>query len=252
MRGVNQVVNKRTRSAGVLALLALLLLSACFQPVDRLEFANRGVELTLEPPSPTATPAVLTTPTPTDTPQPDPTEVPISTPIPEVDLFVQILEPAGGITVLGRNLTVRGITNIGNSISVNGRSLDVNDEGGFTTEMSLSVGVNVVEVLATNIRGEQIREFATVSYIRPTPSIFSLLVTEPADQIVVADQIIRVSGKTIPQATVTVNGVGVRVDEDGNFTTLVRMRVGSNTIEVLARNADGRSLPAKRTVTYSP
>ena len=231
-------------------------MTGCFQPVDRVDFANMGVERTIEPPSltpsPTATPVAVATPTPTATPQPEPTEIPTPTPLPEVDFFIDILEPTGNITVLRRKLTVRGFTNINSSITINGNSVDVNNEGEFTTEVSLSVGANVIEVVATNISGQQLREFATVSYIRPSPPPFFLLVTEPADQIIVADQIVVVTGKTIPQATVTVNGVRVLVDEDGIFSTLVRMSVGSNTIEVLARNTDGRSLNANRTVDYSP
>ena len=236
----------------------MLLLAGCFQPVDRLDFANMAVERTIEPsaptpaPSPTATPALVSTPTPTNTPQPDLTATPIPTPLPEVDLFVDILEPPDNITVLGRNLTVSGITNIKNTITINGSSVIVNDAGEFTTEVSLSLGANVIEVLATNISGEQLREFATVSYIRPSPPPFFLLVTEPTDQVIVANQFIRVSGKTVPQAKITVNGVGVEVDQDGDFSTLIILRVGANLIEVLVRNTDGRTLTAERTVDYSP
>lgn len=256
MYRANSAAIKRTRPAIALALLAMLLLAGCFQPVDRIDFANMGVERTIEPSTPTPTPITIPTavptPTPTQTPLPEPTETPIPTPLPEVDLFVDILEPPDNITVLGRNLTVRGITNIKNTITINGSRVIVNDAGEFTTEVSLSLGANVIEVLATNISGEQLREFATVSYIRPSPPPFFLLVTEPTDQVIVANQFIRVTGKTVPQATITVKGVGVAVDEAGNFSTLVRLSVGVNLIEVLARNSDGRRLNAKLSVDYSP
>ena len=47
-------------------------------------------------------------------------------------------------------------------------------------------------------------------------------------------------------------GVGLGVDEDGGFSTAVRLSRGVNTIEVIARNTDGQVLRVQRTVIYSP
>ena len=110
----------------------------------------------------------------------------------------------------------------------------------------------MVEVIATDSFGDQLREFIAVTFVMPTPAPFVLLVTDPLGTLVVATEFIAVEGRTLPQATVLVNGVGLGVDEDGDFSTEVRLSRGVNTIEVVARNIDGQVLRVQRTVLYSP
>lgn len=207
---------------------------------------------TLEATPPTAAPTP-STPTPTPVPDPTPTPIPPSptaTPIP--DLFLEILEPVYGLTVLDRKLTVSGTTIPGAIVTVGSRRASVSSIGEFSVAIFLNVGANVVEVVTTDSAGNQLREFIPVTFIEPTPTPFLLQVTDPLDLLVVRSEFIAVGGRTLPQASVSVNGVGVSVDEDGDFSTAVGLRRGVNTIEVIARNTDGEVISVRRTVIYSP
>ena len=151
-----------------------------------------------------------------------------------------------------RGLTVAGETNPGVTVTVGNRRAIVSNVGEFSVTVLLDEGVNVVEVIATDSFGDQLREFIAVTFVMPTPAPFVLLVTDPLGTLVVATEFIAVEGRTLPQATVLVNGVGLGVDEDGDFSTEVRLSRGVNTIEVVARNIDGQVLRVQRTVLYSP
>ncbi|MDA1220359.1 MAG: hypothetical protein O2909_13180 [Chloroflexi bacterium] len=230
---------------------ALMVLSGCVAQFERptntpdvMATLLAAPPVTPEPPTPTATPVPDSTPTPVP-------PIPTSTPV--LPLFLEILKPDYGITVLSRNLTVSGTTNPGVTVVVGNRRAVVSNIGEFSVEVPLiNEGINVVEVVATNALGEQLREFIPVTFVKPTPTPFTLQVTDPLDRLVVSNEFIAVGGRTLPQATVSVNGVGLSVDEDGDFSTAVRLTRGVNTIEVIARNTDGKVLSVQRTVIYSP
>ena len=244
-------------------LFLMLVLSGCVAPIGRSTNTPNVIATieatpaptyppTPEPPTPT-TPAPLpdpiATPAPTQTPIPTPIPTPVPPPPP---LFLEILEPAYGITVLDRSLTVAGETNPSVTVTVGNRRAIVSNVGEFSVTASLNEGVNVLEVVATDSLGDQLREFISVTFVMPTPAPFVLLVDDPLDTLVAATEFVAVGGRTLPQATVSVNGVGLDVDEDGDFSTAVRLSRGVNTIEVIARNTDGEELRIQRTVIYSP
>ena len=240
-------------------LFLLLVLGGCVAPIGRSTHTP-DVIATVEATPPPTSPPTPEPPTPTPTPLPDPTATPpaptppappIPTPIPP-PLFLEILEPAYGITVLDRSLTVAGETNPGVTVTVGNRRAIVSKVGEFSVTAPLDEGVNVLEVVATNSFGDQLREFISVTFVMPTPPPFVLLITDPLDTFVAATEFIAVGGRTLPQATVSVNGVGLGVDENGDFSTAVRLSRGVNTIEVIAKNTDGEVLRVQRTVIYSP
>ena len=241
-------------------LFVLLVLGGCVAPIGR-PTDTPNLIATIEATPPATPPATPEPSTPTPTPLPDPTATlaptptPIPTPVPTPvppPLFLDILEPAYGITVLDRSLTVAGETNPGVTVTVGNRRAIVSNVGEFSVTVLLDKGVNVVEVIATDSFGGQLREFISVTFVMPTPTPFLLLVTDPLGTLVVATEFIAVEGRTLPQATVWVNGVGLGVDEDGDFSTAVRLFRGVNTIEVISRNTDGQVLRVQRTVVYSP
>lgn len=63
-----------------------------------------------------------------------------------------------------------------------------------------------------------------------------LIVNSPANNTVVNTETVAVSGKTDPQAQLTINGQAVSVDENGNFDTKVTLQPGINTITITALN----------------
>lgn len=58
------------------------------------------------------------------------------------------------------------------------------------------------------------------------------------------------TGKVDPGSTVTVNGKQVNVDASGNFTAVVTLAAGTNTITIQVTNKAGDTVTVKKTVTY--
>lgn len=88
----------------------------------------------------------------------------------------------------------------------------------------------------------------------PTPSVL-LSLDEPKDENVYATRVIKVSGKTNPDATIVVltdtDQDVLTPAKDGSFSTTVTIDTGENTIQVTAVGKNGDSNTINRTVTYS-
>ncbi|MBU2009383.1 MAG: hypothetical protein KJ624_06080 [Chloroflexi bacterium] len=81
----------------------------------------------------------------------------------------------------------------------------------------------------------------------------SLVVTAPPDEVVVKDAVLRVLGRTSPDAVVSVDGKIVRtVDMEGNFSALVSLVEGPNLLEVIATDYRGGQASQVLTVIYAP
>jgi hypothetical protein len=78
-----------------------------------------------------------------------------------------------------------------------------------------------------------------------------LEIDEPDDESVVKVSTISLSGTASPDAEVTVNGISVNVDK-GNFTTMIELEEGPNSIEILASDAKGHKNSQVLTVIYIP
>ncbi len=145
-----------------------------------------------------------------------------------------------------------GFTRPGALVEINGSRLVADAAGRFERELPLTPGINIIEVIASDGEGGQFREFRQVTYAPPTPVSFFLLVNEPANLTIVAGQPIRVAGRTRPGSQITVNGVVVPVDGQGQFATQVRLQPGPNLIEIFARSNDGQVLNSAVSVIYTP
>lgn len=84
------------------------------------------------------------------------------------------------------------------------------------------------------------------------PAAFFLQVLTPEDQIVVHEKTLRVAGRTTPDAVVSVNGLVVNVDADGNFVVMLGLEEGPNAIEVVASDFQGNQTGQVLMVVYAP
>lgn len=89
----------------------------------------------------------------------------------------------------------------------------------------------------------------------PTPEAFTLVITSPEDNSVVAESEISVEGKTQPGATVVIQydeGETVLIaDENGSFASPVELVAGANTIVVSAFDEEGEGNEKALTVVFS-
>ncbi|OGG01376.1 hypothetical protein A2Z33_02410 [Candidatus Gottesmanbacteria bacterium RBG_16_52_11] len=79
-----------------------------------------------------------------------------------------------------------------------------------------------------------------------------LSVESPADGIIISDRRIDVLGRTDPDATVSVNGIGILVRSDGKFFDQVSLEPGSNLITISSTSRFGKSVTETLTVTVMP
>lgn len=88
----------------------------------------------------------------------------------------------------------------------------------------------------------------------PKPSIF-LNLDSPKDEEVVNKKVITISGKTIPEAIVSVITEGsqeiITPALNGSFSTTLTIGDGQNLIEVTAISPNGEDVKVMRTVTFS-
>jgi hypothetical protein len=207
-------------------------------------------------PSPTAT--ATATPQPTFTPSPTATatavpDTPTPTPEPAADLLLDVRGPANGATVQSDGVVVHGFASLGTTVTVNGKIVELEENGRFQTVVTLSPGANEIEVIATDgDSGLEKRTTLTVNSQVLPPQPFFLLVTQPHDQSIVPQRQIPVAGRTIPGAVVSVNGVSVAVDTVGIYSTMIRLEPGPNIIDVVATNVDGEVLSTIIAVIYRP
>ena len=163
-------------------------------------------------------------------------------------------EPAFGATVTGPIVTVIGATTPGSTVSANRRAAQVGPDGDFQAQVSLAVGLNIIEVLATSGADsrDRLREFLQVTYLRPTPIPFSLTVDQPRDGDIVSSPFITVAGTTHPNASLVVNSVGIAVQPDGSFSTTLGLQRGVNTVTVHASYPGSPTQTETRRIIYNP
>jgi hypothetical protein len=137
------------------------------------------------------------------------------------------------------------------SVTVNGQSVTVMADGSFSTALPLVTGANTVTVIATDKAGSQKSDTRTINYDPVAPL---LTVPAPPDNSTSTASFVTVSGSVNETATVAVtNNLGspqFATMSDNNFTTVVNLESGVNTITIVATDLAGNTSSAKRTVTY--
>lgn len=108
------------------------------------------------PVAPTATtvpPSTATAPAlPTTTPTPEP-------------FFLLVTEPIGDSVVSSSPVTVTGSTTPDAVVSINGESTEVDIEGIFSAQITLVEGPNEIEVVASNLQGDQENVILAIIYL---------------------------------------------------------------------------------------
>ena len=130
------------------------------------------------PPTPTSTPrpsptpivvVILPTPTPipTPTPRPAPTPTPTATSVPQSEeLFLEITSPQDNIVVTSAAIAAVGRASPDATVTLNGRLAEMDVAGNFSILFSLDEGINLIEVIASDLVGEVLTRVLTVIYIR--------------------------------------------------------------------------------------
>ena len=149
----------------------------------------------------------------------------------------------------GGSVVVYGQTEPGTTVVISGLEIEVDSLGGFRAEVSLEEGENLLEVSASTESGEVTQISRRVTAL-DLP--FLLVISEPENESVVSRSSLPLSGRTDPNAVVSVNGRSVPVDRFGYFSTAVPLIEGPNIMDVVATNNDGETLSKVVAVIYRP
>ena len=125
------------------------------------------------PPTEAVTPTPMVIVTPTSTPDPPPTMTASSPSTPDPGfggeipsgLFLRITNLPKESVVRTETVSLSGITTVDAVVSVNGVLVDVDAEGRFTSKVALRQEPNVIEVVASDFRGNKVSAVLTIIYI---------------------------------------------------------------------------------------
>jgi uncharacterized protein YfaP (DUF2135 family) len=82
-----------------------------------------------------------------------------------VGLFLDVTEPQDETTVTVSPVRVRGTTISDAVVSVNGEIAEVDAQGKFTTMVALEDGPNIIEVVASDLEGNEASKTLVIFYI---------------------------------------------------------------------------------------
>ena len=204
------------------------------------------------------TPPDVATPVPGSTPGPTgeaPTLAPTLTATlpstPTSGPALELLTPQDGAGVETDAVRVMGITGVDAVVGVNGIPVDVASDGSFSYDLQLDDGVNLVEVVVTDLSGQTASAQAAVFFISPTAGLpFALYF--PPDGLEVSTETVTVTGGTRTDAVVGINGIPVEVNALGIFATAVTLEEGPNFIEIVATDIEGNVRFLTVAVFYLP
>lgn len=159
----------------------------------------------------------------------------------------------GGVTgnpVLNLAGTITDVFGI-KVLTVNNGIVTLNPDSSYNYAVPLVTGSNAINITAVDINGNQTSVSTNIIYDATAPQ---LTVTEPADGALIATNTATVSG-TIGDV---VNTVDVKVNESkqsavisgSNYSTIVTLASGMNTIEVIAADVAQNTNSIKRTVFF--
>ena len=181
------------------------------------------------------------------------------TPTTKPEFFLTVTQPADESIISADKVEVIGITTPGAVVSINGELAEVDEGGNFTMMVVLEEGPNIIEIIASDLEGNQESRILVVIYV-PSPETppqvsetgFSLTVTQPADESIINTDKVEVIGITTPGAVVSINGELADVNEEGNFTMMVVLEEGPNIIEVIASDLEGNEESHTLVIVYVP
>ena len=145
-------------------------------------------------------------------------------------------------------LALSGWTDVGAGVTVDGVPATVNADGTWEASVTLAEGANSMLIEAMDVVGN-IKQVTVDVELDTTPP--SLAVTAPADASNVSEPNVMVYGTTDAGATVWVNGI-VASDGTADWSAVVPLEEGWNTIEVVAEDDMGNGISTTLTVEYIP
>ncbi|AHF08594.1 immunoglobulin-like domain-containing protein [Desulfitobacterium metallireducens] len=143
--------------------------------------------------------------------------------------ILTINSPIEGENLSGTQVIVTGTVEKGASLKINGVTVNLDTSGNYMKAMTLNLGQNIIQVIATDTAGNVTEK--DISVIAPY-----VTVTAPADNLLTNQGTVVVTGKVGVGTELTINDTIVTPDASGNysFSNTLNLADGTNTITVVA------------------
>lgn len=148
-----------------------------------------------------------------------------------------VVSPKGDVLTRDPVLVVRGETEDGSNVSINGEEVE-SLHGLFIAEVHLEEGPNTVTVVSM----DRLSNVATVRFIATLDTVEPFLdVQSHEDGDWVSSTAVTISGMVEEGCTLTVNSVRVTMIDNQSFEALVHLRAGDNTVTLKAVDPAGNA-----------
>ncbi|MBN1759907.1 MAG: FecR domain-containing protein [Chitinispirillaceae bacterium] len=156
-------------------------------------------------------------------------------------LLLTVATPAKGTKITEPLIIATGKTTPGAKVFVNEMQVSVGRDGTFNGRIPLpDEPYTYTVVIRAELDGKEVVLQRQVTYEPKTGKLF-LECSSPADGRKITSRSIRISGKTLPRATVSANGIPLSVATNGVFSgelPLTEQMIGEYQLEIIARNDD--------------
>jgi hypothetical protein len=165
----------------------------------------------------------------------------------DTNIFLEVTDPLGDILINYTEVTIRGKTEAGASVTVNGTPAE-NKGGNFELLLRLQEGKNKITVISIDKAGNDILRTFIIEVDTIPPMIEILSPTE----LTVKTQSIRIRIRTEACANVTINGYGAAVEGSDIFFFGVSLVEGDNSFKISATDNAGNTAVKDLSVAYVP
>jgi hypothetical protein len=148
-----------------------------------------------------------------------------------------ILSPDDGIHINYTQVTVEGVTDQGSNVTVDGVDVLVDSVGMFNRTLTLVDGTNIIEVVATDPKGNKITVTVTVTVDTELP-----VVLLDQDNFITNDNTFTLSGTKKADASLYINGHLPQFFGSTTFDTEVDLAVeGLNAVDIWSEDLAGNN-----------
>ena len=161
---------------------------------------------------------------------------------------LDISQPVGNLETSSTPVTVKGRTDAGNTVTVNGNAVTADESGAFTASVDLEPGVNHIKIEAANKRGNMTTKTRVIKYRKGDDDddddddddqrgkgAVHLQIISPEQGSVTRDSIITVTGSAKTQTTIDINGIAVTLAPGQHtFSIDVPLVEGENILTISA------------------
>jgi len=161
---------------------------------------------------------------------------------------IVIDNPPSDLWINQKLLSVQGRVSPETALTVNGKEAAVDQEGGFSVDVLLQEGENILQFEATDAVGNVATTERRV-FLKTRPPAISLASVKEGMEV--QEPSLLVVGQTEVGASVRLNGRELAVDSRGGFQGLVSLVEGDNLIKAEVVDRAGNATALSRRVTYT-